>query len=311
MKTKTIKNILRRKFEEWLKSIPKEAEALRELIRKNTMITGGAITSMLLGEKVEDYDFYFRDKATALAVARYYVTQFRKLNPEYTFKDGRKMAAIEVLEGIRDGQERVAIMVRSSGIASSTQQNNYQYFESLDPGSPEQEGFISEAVEIKKRDREKNGVYIPIFLTSNAITLSNKVQLILRFFGDPDEIHENYDFVHCMNYWTSWNGDLILRQDSLEAIIGKELVYKGSLYPICSLFRLRKFIRRGWSINAGQLLKIAMQINKLDLFDVNVLEDQLIGVDVAYMFDLIKRLRETGKDKVDELYICRLIDEIF
>ncbi len=88
-------------------------------------------------------------------------------------------------------------------------------------------------------------------------------------------------------------------------------MYKGSLYPICSLFRLRKFIRRGWTINAGQLLKIAIQIHKLDLYDVNVLEEQLIGVDVAYMFDLIKRLRETGKDKVDEIYICQLIDEIF
>ena len=219
MKTKTIKNILNKKFESWLKSIPEEFIALRELIKENTMITGGAITSMLLGDKVEDYDFYFRDKATALAIARYYVAQFRKLNPEYTFKDGRKMSAIEVLEGVRDGQERVAIMVRSSGIASSTQQNNYQYFESLDPGSPEQEGFISEAVAIKKRDQEKKEEYTPIFLTSNAITLSNKVQLIIRFFGQPAEIHKNYDFVHCMNYWTSWNNELVLRQESLEAIL--------------------------------------------------------------------------------------------
>jgi len=59
------------------------------------------------------------------------------------------------------------------------------------------------------------------------------------------------------------------------------------------------------------LLKIAIQLNKLDLFDVNVLEDQLIGVDIAYMRDLINRLREGGEDKVDEIYICKLIDEIF
>lgn len=310
MKTKTIKNILSKKFEEWLKSIPEGA--LKAQIRKNTMITGGCITSMLLGEKVEDYDFYFRDRETTVAVAKYYVTKFKAMNPEYKFKDGRKLSAIEVFEGMRNGQYRVVVMIRSAGVASSSaKQADYQYFETLEPGSPEQEGFIQEAVAVKKRDQEKKEEYIPIFLTSNAITLSNKVQLILRFFGEPGEIHENYDFVHCMNYWTSWDNELVLRKDSLEAILGKELIYKGSLYPLCSLFRLRKFLRRGWTINAGQILKIALQINKLDLFDVRVLEEQLIGVDVAYMRDLINKLLESGKSVVDEIYICKLIDEIF
>jgi len=225
MKTKTIKTILSKKFESWLKSIPKEAEALRERIKKNTMITGGAITSMLLGEKVEDYDFYFRDKATTLAVARYYVAKFNAINPDYKFKDGRKLSSVQVMEGLcRNGTDRVAIMVRSAGVASSSRMNDYQYFETLEPGSPEQEGFIEEAMAVKKREEKaEKAPYMPIFLTSNAITLSNNVQLILRFFGEPDEIHKNYDFVHCMNYWTSWDNELVLRKDSLEAILGKEL----------------------------------------------------------------------------------------
>ncbi|HXJ41375.1 MAG TPA: hypothetical protein VNH18_18985, partial [Bryobacteraceae bacterium] len=58
------------------------------------------------------------------------------------------------------------------------------------------------------------------------------------------------------------------------------------------LFRLRKFIKRGWSINAGQILKIAFQVSELDLNNLEVLEDQLTGVDVAYFVQLITKLKE-------------------
>jgi hypothetical protein len=33
---------------------------------------------MLLGEEVKDFDIYFRDKQTALAVAKYYVNRFNE-----------------------------------------------------------------------------------------------------------------------------------------------------------------------------------------------------------------------------------------
>ena len=62
----------------------------------------------------------------------------------------------------------------------------------------------------------------------------------------------------------------------------------GSKYPLCSIIRTRKFIQRGYTINAGQYLKMAMQLNELDLKDVSVLQDQLIGVDSAY-FDMVIR----------------------
>ena len=56
---------------------------------------------------------------------------------------------------------------------------------------------------------------------------------------DPAKIHENYDYIHCMNYWTYETG-LVLRGDALESILTKQLAYKGSLYPLCSIFRARK-----------------------------------------------------------------------
>lgn len=309
MKAKTIQDILERKFNAWLESIP-ETEAyvdgpcqLRTLIRDNSIITGGSIVSMLMGEKVNDYDIYFRNEDTATAVAQYYVSRFKKENPDYALN----------LEVVR-ADDRVRVLVKSAGIASSEQPDGYRFFEALEPGSPEQEGFIDQATEaLKKTEQAKKGEYKPVFLTSNALTLSDKVQLIIRFYGEPDEIHKNYDFVHCTNYWTSWDNKLVLRKEALEAILTKELIYQGSLYPLCSLFRLRKFIAKGWTINAGQVLKIVMQLGELDLMDLKILEEQLIGVDIAYMADLINRLREAKENNVDidRIYICRLIDEIF
>ncbi|MCW3062424.1 MAG: hypothetical protein JWQ02_4245, partial [Capsulimonas sp.] len=79
MKTKTINIVLCRKFDAWLASI--EDEAVRDLAARNTIITGGCIASMLLKEPVNDYDLYFRNSETALAVATYYVSQFLKNPP--------------------------------------------------------------------------------------------------------------------------------------------------------------------------------------------------------------------------------------
>ena len=127
----------------------------------------------------------------------------------------------------------------------------------------------------------------------------------------PDTIHENYDFVHCMNYWTSWDGELKLRPESLESLLSKELRYVGSKYPLCSIIRTRKFIQRQWTINAGQYLKMAMQLGDLDLNDVTVLEEQLTGVDAAYFNEIIRAIRDKDESRVDRAYLMELIDRIF
>jgi hypothetical protein len=153
--------------------------------------------------------------------------------------------------------------------------------------------------------------YRPVFMSTNAITLSRRVQIILRFYGEPDEIHKNYDFVHCTNYWTSWDKKLVLHQAALESLLAKELRYVGSKYPICSIFRIRKFIQRGWSINVGQILKAIIQISELDLKNPAVLEDQLTGVDVAYFTQLIAKLKEKDPEKVNSAYLVEILDRMF
>lgn len=287
MNKRAIKSVLQKKHNSFVNSI--KNEKVRDLVDKHSIITGGCIASMLLGEKINDFDYYFDSRNVALEVTKYYVEEFNRIR------------GAEIAELREKDNGRISIFISSDGIAEE------------DHGD-EVEDYGDEAEDLPAEDNTKQD-YRPIFLTSNAITLSNKIQLVIRFFGSPEEIHENYDFVHCTNYWYSKTGELVLNQAALESLLSKELHYVGSKYPLCSLIRTRKFIKRGWNINAGQYLKMAMQLNELDLRDVETLEEQLIGVDVTYFQMLIEALNERKeKDKdfaYDSGYIATIVDRIF
>lgn len=309
MNRKIIKKVLKGKHEEFCASI--RDEAVRKLVEKNSIITGGSIVSLLLGEKIKDFDYYFTDYETAKAVAVYYVNEFNRLNPDHRIKPVVNL----------ETEGRVRIRIQSAGITSEAEDDNYKYFEN----HPHEEGeaYVEQmtaclddgVLRESPEDEANKPVYRPIFLSDNAITLSNKVQVVIRFYGCPEEIHKNYDFVHCTNYWTSKDNNLVLRPEALESILAKELFYQGSLYPLCSVIRTRKFLKRGWYINAGQYLKMCFQISELDLTDLDVLQEQLTGVDAAYFIEIIeycKKRKEQEPDfEVTMPYLCKIVDKVF
>lgn len=307
MKAKTIKSILRKKINDWIVSI--DDMAIREAVKDKIIVTGGAIASMLLKEKVNDIDIYFRDHDTALAIAEYYVEKF-KLNPPPKFKNGPFLNI-----SVCHSPDRVKIVVKSAGIAGEEDAAGpgYQFFElAPDPDAGDAEEYVAAAMETAKEAEAKDKPkFRPIFLSANAITISHGIQIVVRFFGEPDQIHENYDFSHCTNYWTSWDNNLVLRPAALEALLARELRYVGSKYPLCSIFRLRKFIQRGWTVNAGQIVKMALQLNALDLYKIDVLEDQLTGVDTAYFMEVVNLLRAKNPERVDSAYLMQIIDKMF
>lgn len=156
--------------------------------------------------------------------------------------------------------------------------------------------------------------YLPVFVSSNAITLSNDVQLVNRFYGSPEDIHKNYDYVHCTCYFIPHKNELVLPQAALESIVTKELKYVGSKYPLASVIRSRKYIKRGWNINAGQYLKMILQCGELDLSDPVVLEEQLTGVDLTLFRDIIEQIKRKESDPnfvVSTEWISEVIDQVF
>ena len=306
-----IKRELKKKIDSWLESI--RDEEVKKLASKHVIVTGGSIASMLLGEKVNDFDLYFRNIETTEAVANYYVNLYKENQEGKESNTGANPDLMyvkrEVLKNIKGVDEtRVVIYIQSAGVASESSEVPYQYFETR----PENEtAEFAESLMQEHAEESDKGEYRPTFLSQNAITLTGKIQIVIRFYGEPQEIHDNYDFAHAMCYYDYHKNDLVLPAEALELLLSRTLIYKGSLYPVASIFRAKKFIERGWRITAGQLLKIMWQISEIDMKDPVILREQLTGCDVAYMFQLIEALKNIDPEKINSAYIAEIIDRIF
>lgn len=292
MNSKNIAKSLKKKLDDWCANI--EEEKIRKLVLENAIVTGGALVSLLNGEPPHDYDVYFKTMDSLHLVAKYYADRWNSLHPE------KSQVEIKCEDG------RVTSFIRSKGVAAEN--------ENADPDGNmgiegETEPEVAEDAEVNKPK------YRPTYFTTNAISLSEKIQIVIRFYGDVNEIHQNYDFVHCTCSYDYRENKVNLPARALEAIINKELFYIGSRYPLCSIIRTRKFVGRGWTINAGQYLKMALQLNELNLKDFNTFKDQLAGVDSAYFEQAIRQLSERQEKepdfKVDNTYLFEVINRIF
>mgnify|MGYP006896874146 CR=1 FL=1 len=295
MKTKTIKKVISVKMNQWLESITDQK--LREDVKGNILVSGGCIASMLTKEDVNDYDVYIQDMDVLKRLADYYC--------KGKVLDGRK----------RDHylKSKLPEIFENDGIIPFGENEGEKYvseeYVRLSNLKPDQIKLdingVVERFEIKEDEK-----YQVVFLSQNAISLSDDIQVVLRFNGNAEQIHKTFDFIHATNYFTFKDG-LVLNSAALESLITKNLVYQGSLYPLTSIIRMKKFLARGYTMNAGEVLKIMFQISLLDLKDIEVLEEQLIGVDVAYFSTLIEALRNVDPNKLTTGYMNELIDRIF
>ncbi len=287
MQIKTIRKILISKMEDWLASITDEK--LRTKVKNNLLVSGGSITSMLLDIEVNDYDIYIKDMDVLIALVKYYTQAY----PDIRILDGRNKDTYLDEESMRTG-------ILKYSINNLKEDQVKLFFEGGDGG-----------IRIDENYNNKDTVnYLPTFFSPNAISLSKNVQIVTRFHGNNEEIHKTFDFIHATNYFTFKEG-LATNKEALESILSKQLKYQGSLYPLTSIIRMKKFIKRGWNINAGEILKIMFQISELDLTNISILEDQLIGIDVAYFSKLIEILRNNSDSNMTSQYLNTLIDRVF
>jgi len=304
MKIKTITKSLDKKMSEWISSI--EDINLQKEVREGLIVTGGCIASMLLKEPVNDYDIYFKNKSVLLKISEYYVAKIRKV-----YKNNISDSTVEVIDSKK---------IPTKEYADGNDNNKWSFFvKGLEKGNEDRVkiyiphiGFWRRSDDLPEENQEELK-YEPVYLSENAISLSNQIQLVVRFFGDAKEIHTNYDFVHATNYFHYEDGNpkLVCNIGALQSLLTKELIYVGSKYPLTSVIRTKKFIIRGFSINAGTYLKILWQVAELDLKDPVTLQEQLIGVDVAYFSMLLDILKTVDPAKLNYNYISEIIDRVF
>lgn len=303
MQLKTIRKNIETKLESWLSTITDES--LRKELKDNILVSGGSITSMLLNEPVNDYDVYIHDRAVLLRLVKYYINDI----PDVKILDGENKATLvdELEKDYKFSTDVEDIDSINSAYAVSLRNLKDDqiklYFTEKGGGKKWNEDIPEDKLNFHVQ-----------FLSPNAISLSNNLQIVIRFFGDAEAIHKTFDFIHATNYFTFKEG-VVTNVAALESLLTKQLKYQGSMYPLTSVIRAKKFIKRGFNINAGEYLKIMFQISELDLKNPDVLEEQLIGVDVAYFSTLIDIIR--GKYDVDRnftmtsQYLNVLIDKVF
>ena len=163
---------------------------IKQELWKNSIVTGGAIASMLLKEKVHDYDVYFDSLEALVKVMSYFGAQS---NAKYlvAFQAGASIPQEGVYQHPEEEEEEVL-----ADVPENTPEVSYKLFTDISRLADNTDVlYISlyyQSVgswvlgnEQKKTAEKEDKKFFLKFASPNAITLSDKVQLVSRFFGPP------------------------------------------------------------------------------------------------------------------------------
>lgn len=100
-----------------------------------------------------------------------------------------------------------------------------------------------EVIEEKYRDvvTNQNGLCI----TENAMTLKNKVQVILKHYGTPEVVRATFDYVHCLPYYDPYTDKLYISRIQYDCCVNKKLIPNNGNTP--EQWRTEKFKNRGYT----------------------------------------------------------------
>jgi hypothetical protein len=124
-------------------------------------------------------------------------------------------------------------------------------------------------------------------------------QLIVMpdLFGDPKTIFGYYDFTVCMAaYQFRHDGKeegFVFGDDFFKHVGQRRLVFHtGTMFPICSMLRVMKYIKKGFFITGMELLKMGLSIHSLKIETYKDLRRQLQGIDTAFLAELTDNMKE-------------------
>lgn len=154
------------------------------------------------------------------------------------------------------------------------------------------EGNTSEVIELLKKYFGE-----PTFTSENAVSFARRstrsrkiwrVQLITRFIGEPEKIFNWFDFTITHGAYDFERKEFIFGPRFFPDLSQRRLVYSGaSLYPICAMYRTKKYQARGFSLSGATIMHIALSIVQLKITTYGELKQQLMGIDTMYLQGLL------------------------
>lgn len=117
--------------------------------------------------------------------------------------------------------------------------------------------------------------------TENAITVrlpgvEAVVQIVTRFYGNPDRVFSSFDFEHCKTFYIP---HAKLANYDLDLIVNKKLVYTGEKdqFPLNTLKRFGKYCSRGYTPDNESVINLVRACGQIDIDDPEVARVQKVG----------------------------------
>ena len=144
---------------------------------------------------------------------------------------------------------------------------------------------------------------LPTFISPHALSFPGKpkFQIMTSFIGIPEYVVKSFDWEHIKSFFLISTDTLYLTQRLYELVNDKQLIYTGSDYPLSSLLRTRKYIKKGWSISAKDIMLIALDIQKHDLSNKQILISQMAGIDPITILMELNRLSDEKMNVHDRI----------
>jgi len=138
--------------------------------------------------------------------------------------------------------------------------------------------------------------------TDSALSIvseGRRLQLVKVVLGTPSEIINKFDFTICEGAFHLEEG-FCFGTNFLEHLAQRRLVFNLTAeYPICSLYRAVKFIKRGFHLSGIDAIKLGLRIQSLKIDTYAELRKQLMGIDTLFLKDLVDALKGQETKKYD------------
>ena len=116
------------------------------------------------------------------------------------------------------------------------------------------------------------------------------VQLITRFTGPPATIFDDFDFTITTGAYSFRLADFVFGDRFLADVAARRLVFMGnSHFPICAMYRTKKYQRRGYTLSGATIMHISLSIVRLKIETYKQLKEQLLGIDTIFLQHLLSQ----------------------
>jgi hypothetical protein len=107
-----------------------------------------------------------------------------------------------------------------------------------------------------------------------------------------EELFLKFDFTICQAAYNFNTKEMILGENFLKHLSQRRLVFNTNTeYPLASLFRVKKFMKRGFNISGTDMIKIGLKVHSLNIYNYQELKKQILGVDTLFLKELLDTLQ--------------------